>query len=431
MAMKIILASVYAVNPYKGSEDGTGWNLVLQIARFNKVIAVTRENNRPHIERYFRENSVPGGENIRFEYFDLPYWMRFWKRGGKNALLYYYLWQMALPRFVRNRKLVFDIAHNLNFHSDWTPSFLWRLKRPFVWGPVGHHPRIPRAFIEPVYGRNKWLLDRVRWLAKTLFWHLDPWLCLTKRKAKRIIAINSDVNKQLKVNPAKLVLMPAVATEDMQGAAHLAIKDMLWDTLHATGGRLESQPAAETFQVISVGRFVALKGFDITIRSFAAFLRRLSPGERNRVKLVLVGNGPELGFLQSLCETEGIADQVEIIPWIERAAMRELYQAATVFFFPSHEGAGMVVPEALSCGLPVVCFDNAGPGEFITEDCGIKIPYRNYDLAIEDFAGALERLFLDANLRTRLRAGARKQFLEQFQWDQKGNILKTIYDQIA
>jgi glycosyltransferase involved in cell wall biosynthesis len=409
MPMKIILASVYAVNPYKGSEDGTGWNLVLQIARFNKVIAVTRENNRPHIERYFRENSVPRGENIRFEYFDLPYWMRFWKRGGKNALLYYYLWQMALPGFIRKKKLVFDVVHNLNFHSDWTPSFLWRLRKPFVWGPVGHHPRIPRSFIEPVYGRKKWLLDRVRWVAKTMFWHLDPWLCLTKRKAERIIAINSDVNKQLKVNPAKLVLMPAVATEDMQGG----------------------RPAAEGFQVISVGRFVALKGFDITIRAFAAFLGRLSPGERNQAKLVLVGNGPELGFLRSLCETEGIGRHAVIIPWIERVALRELYSESTLFFFPSHEGAGMVVPEALSCGLPVICFDNAGPGEFVTERCGIKIPYRNYDLAIEDFADALERLFRDSSLRTKLRAGARQQFLEQFQWDQKGDILKTIYEQIA
>jgi glycosyltransferase involved in cell wall biosynthesis len=407
--MKTILASVYAVNPYKGSEDGTGWNLVLQIARFNKVIAVTRENNRPHIERFFRENSVPGGEHIRFEYFDLPYWMRFWKRGGKNALLYYYFWQMALPGFIRKKRLVFDITHNLNFHSDWTPSFLWRLGKPFVWGPVGHHPRIPRPFIGPVYGRKRWLQDQVRWLAKTIFWHLDPFLRRTKKKALRVIAINTAVNTQLKVDPAKLVLMPAVATEDMQGG----------------------RSAHAGFQVISVGRFVALKGFDVTIRAFAAFLGRLKPDDRSQVKLVLVGNGPELGFLRSLCRSEEMGRHVEIIPWIERAALREKYSESTLFFFPSHEGAGMVVPEALCCGLPVLCFDNAGPGEFITEECGIKIRYRTYTLAIEDFADALERLYRNPATLERLRAGARKQFLDKFQWDQKGEILKQIYDEIA
>jgi hypothetical protein len=54
--MKTILATAYAVNPYKGSEDGMGWNMILQIARFQKVIAVTRENNEPKIAQYMKEN---------------------------------------------------------------------------------------------------------------------------------------------------------------------------------------------------------------------------------------------------------------------------------------------------------------------------------------------------------------------------------------
>ena len=406
--MKTILASVYAVNPYKGSEDGTGWNLLLQIARFNKVIAVTRENNRPAIEKYLGEHRLPEMANIRFEYFDLPYWMRFWKRGGKNALLYYYLWQLALPRFVRRQKLAFDITHNLNFHSDWMPSFLWGLDKPFVWGPVGHHPQIPAQFLAPVYGQKKWLNDRIRWTAKNIFWRLDPFLHQTRKKAAAIIAVNSDVNKHLRVHPRKLVLMPAVATNDM----------------------LESRSKKEGFQIISVGRFVALKGFDIVIRSFGNFFRRLNASEKKTVRLVIVGNGPELDLLRSLIAQEGLSEHVEMILWIERAAIRQRYSDSTAFFFPSHEGAGMVVPEALSCGLPVICFDNAGPGEFITRDCGRKIPYLGYDEAVEAFGDTLEELYRDRCLLKALSIGARKQFIEKFQWEQKGDILKAIYDSI-
>ena len=54
--MKTVLMTAYAVNPYKGSEDGMGWNFILQAARFQRVIAVTRRNNGPHIERYLAEN---------------------------------------------------------------------------------------------------------------------------------------------------------------------------------------------------------------------------------------------------------------------------------------------------------------------------------------------------------------------------------------
>lgn len=75
-----ILATTYAVNPFKGSEDGMGWNFIYQIARFNFVTAVTRENNREAIEKFMIENPDPVYQRIRFLYFDLPYWMRFWKR---------------------------------------------------------------------------------------------------------------------------------------------------------------------------------------------------------------------------------------------------------------------------------------------------------------------------------------------------------------
>ncbi|WP_276836161.1 hypothetical protein, partial [Chryseobacterium cucumeris] len=63
---QIILATCYAVNPYKGSEDAMGWNFVYQIARFRKVIAITRENNKIHIEKYMAENPDPVYMNIQF-----------------------------------------------------------------------------------------------------------------------------------------------------------------------------------------------------------------------------------------------------------------------------------------------------------------------------------------------------------------------------
>ena len=100
--MKTILASAYDVNPFKGSESGTGWNFIFQISRDFRVIAITRENNRSHIEKFIHDNNIDD-TNLIFEYFDLPYFLRFWKRGERGSFLYYNLWQFFLPLIIMNQ----------------------------------------------------------------------------------------------------------------------------------------------------------------------------------------------------------------------------------------------------------------------------------------------------------------------------------------
>ena len=53
----IILLTAYDINPYKGSEAATGWNFTIQATRKNKVVAITRKNNKQNIEKYIKEIS--------------------------------------------------------------------------------------------------------------------------------------------------------------------------------------------------------------------------------------------------------------------------------------------------------------------------------------------------------------------------------------
>ena len=89
--MRTILTTAYAINPFKGSEDGMGWNHILQIAKYSNVIAITRKNNLPEIKRYIVEHEL-NDLNIEFYGYDLPYWLRFWKRGQNGAMAYFYLY---------------------------------------------------------------------------------------------------------------------------------------------------------------------------------------------------------------------------------------------------------------------------------------------------------------------------------------------------
>lgn len=408
MTDKTILATCYAINPYKGSEDAMGWNFVYQIARFNKVFAITRENNKLAIEKFMNQNPDSVYDNITFLYFDLPYWMRFWKKGGRGAMLYYYMWQKGIVNFVKHQKINFDITHNVNFHNDWTPSFLWKLNKPMVWGPVGHHPLIPKQYLKP-YSFKYLLKDRATWLVKNYFWNCSFSLKKTVKNAAHIWCMNAGVPTILKLKKSSFSVLPSVATEDFY---------------------IKPKTEGENFNIISVGRFVPLKGFDLTLFSFIKLINSLPIIERKNCKLTLVGSGPEQEFNKKIINDNNVESYVEIIEWIDRKDLMKIYEKSSVFLFPSHEGAGMVVAEALSFGLPVVCLDNEGPGQYIHSNCGIKVPHTDYQNTVSQLSEALQKLHSDRNLLKQMSIEARKQYEEKFTWNSRGEHLKNIYNQL-
>ncbi|MCU0333546.1 MAG: glycosyltransferase [Chitinophagaceae bacterium] len=407
-----ILITAYAVNPYKGSEDGMGWNFILQAAGRQQVIAITRRNNGPHIRRYMQEHPLQQHlfERIRFVYFDWPQWTLFWKKGPLLSLIYYYWWQLTLACWLLIKRPQFDIAHNLNFHNDWTPSFLWLLGKPFVWGPVGHHPAIPKDFLLPVFGRKAWLQDRLLWVIKCWFWYVDPFVYITKWRARHIFCMNEAAAQKLRLPAHKYSIMPSVATDEIS---------------------FTKAPVRKGFKVLSIGRFVPLKGFDLTIKAFARFYKALPANLQADTKLVLVGAGPLKGTMEQWISQLGVTDAVEMIAWMPKEQLPLIYAESSVFLFPSHEGAGMVVAEAMSYGLPVLCLDNSGPGAFLHPRSALAVPYQQYDDTIAGLADGLTKLLTDLPAYETEADLAQQRFHSWFLWDVRGRQLHQVYRKIT
>jgi glycosyltransferase involved in cell wall biosynthesis len=131
--------------------------------------------------------------------------------------------------------------------------------------------------------------------------------------------------------------------------------------------------------------------------------------------------------LHRLAAELGVADRVHFYGWLDRGTVLEEMASADVFLFPSAEGGGMVVLEAMAHGLPVVCLDYGGPGEMVTDSSGIRASATPPRAAAENLAQALQLLAADKHLRVRLAASAQARAEDCYLWSTRAYVIPTSY----
>jgi len=124
----------------------------------------------------------------------------------------------------------------------------------------------------------------------------------------------------------------------------------------------------------------------------------------------------------------GLADAVTVLP--NRPNPAEVFAGMDIFALTSREDPfPLVMLEAASMCIPVVCFEASGGGpEFVGSDAGLKAPY----LDVAAFARHVLSLASDARMRESVGVAARRKVLEHFMLEQQAPKLRdVINDQLA
>jgi glycosyltransferase involved in cell wall biosynthesis len=404
-----VLVSAYACESGKGSEPGIGWNWVRQIARFGQVWVLTRANNREKIENAL---SVQPLANTRFIYYDLPRWLRPWKKGQRGIRTYYYLWQLGAYFAAKklHRQVHFDLVHHVTFGKYWLPSFLAFLPTPFLWGPVGGGESAPRSFLHSLSPRGK-VYELCRYVARSLG-ELDPFVRFTAKRAAVGIATTYQTERRLRALGCRNVPIfshAALAPEEIQQLDKIAPRQ------------------SNLFRVFSVGGLLHLKAYDLGLRAFALFHRRFPESE-----YWLIGDGPERTRLQSLAAELEISECVTFCGVLPRAEVLTKLAQCDVLLHPAlHESSGWASVEAMAAGRPVICLDLGGLALQVTKETGIKVPAHSPEQAVAELAEALAHLAQNPSLRAQLGRAARARVQDQFNWERKGEYLETLYRKVA
>lgn len=404
--MKILL-SAYACEPNKGSEPGIGWHWAIELARLgHEVWALTRESNRPTIEAEL--GRMPPIPNLHFLYYDLPRWVRWWKRGNRGIYLYYLLWQWGAYQLARREhaRERFDRVHHITFGGVRQPSFMGNLGIPFVFGPVAGGERAPWR-LRFGYGLRGFILDAVRDTLNFLV-RVDPLMRRTFAQAERIYLTSEQTRG----------LVPRSFRH--KSMVQLAIGYQRDGTITECKAR-----EVRSIRFLYVGRFICWKGMYLGLPAFARLLKAVPDA-----RLTLVGKGPDETRWRRLADTLGISEQIEWIEWVDRTKLPELYAQHDVFLFPSlHDSGGMVVLEAMGHGLPIICLDLGGPAVMVDDSCGriIKTKGAGKTEVVQALGDALIDLAKDVELRIRLSEGALGR-VQEYEWS---TVVRRLYSEVS
>jgi glycosyltransferase involved in cell wall biosynthesis len=179
--------------------------------------------------------------------------------------------------------------------------------------------------------------------------------------------------------------------------------------------------ADHKINVLSMGRLVPLKGFHLGVAAFAKLLETYPDA-----KLTIVGKGRGLA-IHELVDKLHINQKVNFIEWLPRDEALRLMENADVFLFPTFEGGGMVVLEAMAHGLPVVALNYGGPAYMASSDCAILVSPGDMDTTVSSLAEGLRRLAVDPDAREKMGSAAITRIEKEYLWSNRHEAIREWY----
>jgi len=154
--------------------------------------------------------------------------------------------------------------------------------------------------------------------------------------------------------------------------------------------RCEEKSNLELKRIIAVGRLIAQKGFDLLIDAFQLIAPDFPDWE-----IAIFGEGQDKQFLNNKIRQAKLEKQITIYP--PSSNIKEKMLQSSLFVLPSrYEGFGLVLTEAMECGLPCIAYDcECGPSEIISNnENGILVPTGN----IIQLSDAMRTLMINPSL---------------------------------
>lgn len=401
--MRTILVSAYACEPYKGSEQAVGWNIVLELSKKNIVHVITRANNQQPIGKFLKEKS---NSNLKFHYYDTPKIFLLLKNKEKGVYLYYILWQIGIISLASKLKKEhhFDYSIHLTFGNVWLPTFLPFINIPFIYGPLGGGEGIPDSFINSLPLKQR-IIQRLRKLLKATI-YINPFFVYPASKSRAILCRTRDTADLFhKKYQSRICLLKDGAIESEVFKYHARVTN------------------PDTIRIISTSRLIGFKNVSSIVEAL-----KYIPCSYN-IECIIIGSGPEKTKIKDL--SENIPHNVVFKEGLSRNDVLQELSESDIFISPSlRDACNLSLLEAMAVGLPVICLNWSGMAISTDDSCAIRLPVTNPEQMPKDMAKAIIRLIENPELRKQMGDAGRKRIMEVFNWEAKGEFMNVLFNEL-
>ena len=179
---------------------------------------------------------------------------------------------------------------------------------------------------------------------------LEPWSLAQKKWKKRLALWLYQMND---LNHAACIY--TTADDEARNVKALGVKapcSVIPNGIEVDSYKCRTSMEGVKNQVLFLSRIHVKKGIELLIEAWERIVKDF-PGW----SLLIVGNG-EADYIESLrmmVKEHGVGESVRISEPVFGEAKVRLYQSSALFVLPSYsENFGMVIAEAMSCGVPVI-----------------------------------------------------------------------------
>lgn len=401
-----VLLCCYACDPGYGSEPGMGWNFAYHISRFHDVHVLVEKDEFEKPLTEFSKKNPEDVRNITFHFIKRNHHNTLRKIWPPSYYWFYRKWQKQAYNYALELDKIenFDVVHQVTISGFRAPGYLWKLGKPFIWGPLGGFTDTPWCLLGSLgiqgslyFGaRNVINFFQKRWgaAAKEAAAHSHTILTSTTKAVREIM--------------------------DFWGKPSILMNEVGLETRH-TQYLPQTHPPDTPLRICWAGEHVPRKALDLLLHAL--------PLCKERMELHVLSKGPRTSTWKKLASKLQLDNIVTFHGFVPREEAFSIMGSCHVFCITSvREDTSTVVFEAFRYGLPIVALDHCGFSSVIDDSSGIKIPINSHQQVVKDFAHHLDYLATHESERQVLSKGALER-CKQFTWDAKMQALNTIYHQ--